>query len=161
MARHSTGTITTNPTEPLSSLGQWSAACYAYTPNPNGTIPWTRTNSLDAATLIDTGGTKTTGSWTVVCSLVSGMQYSYKTRGDLLAQNRSGFSGGGDTVTYTAIGTPPTQMLDAANGNPILWSHYRRTGRPTHVCIDSYFRGKEMGLRARGARPCFGPPGKR
>jgi hypothetical protein len=157
---YATGAIASNaPT--LSPLNMWSAGYYAYTPNPDGTITWIRTNSLDTATLIDTG-TKTAGSWTVVYSLVSGDQYGYKTEGYLIDQNPSGSSSRvGDGVTNNAMGTTPRQMLDIADRNPVLWNHYRRTGRPTHICVDSYFRGREMGLRAGGALPHFAPPGRR
>jgi hypothetical protein len=152
--------ITTSPLA-LSNLDLWSADYFAFTPTSGttGTIKWNPpTNSPDTAALIDTGHT---GGPLVYPDLTAGTTYPYTTEGYLIDQNPSGSSGGGDGVTYTAIGTTPRQMLDAAARNPVLWNHYRRTGRPTHICVDSYFRGKEMQLRAGGARPHFGPHGKR
>jgi hypothetical protein len=156
------GSVTWNSLS-LSLLHQWSADYFAYTPKSGtaGTITWNPAYSSDTATLIDTRGTADAGSWTVVDSLSAGTPYPYTTSGYLIEQNPSGSSGGGDGMTYTALGTTPRQMLAAADRDPLLWNHYRRTGRPTHLCIDSYFRGKETGLRARGARPHFGPPRRR
>jgi hypothetical protein len=145
----------------LSPLDQWSSDYFAYTPKSGttGTIEWNPPGgSTDKAALIDTGHT---GGPLVYPDLTAGTTYDYTDAGYLIEQNPSGSSGGDDIITYTALGTTPRQMLDAAARNPVLWKHYRRTGRPTHICIDSYFREKEMELRAGGARPYFGPHRRR
>jgi hypothetical protein len=155
------GSIAWN-TQTLSALARWSAGYYAYAPNPNGTITWNRpAGSPDTASLIDTGGSANAGSWKVTDPLTAGTTYSYTRNGYLVNQNPAGSSGGGDGVINKALAVTPRQLLKTAGRNPLLLNHYRRTGTPTHICVDSYFRDKERELRAGGARPHFGrSPGR-
>jgi hypothetical protein len=144
----------------LSNRDPWSADYFVFTPTSGttGTITWTRSYSSDTAALIDTGHT---GGPLVYPDLTSGTTYDYTGVAHLIEQNPWGSSGGGDAITYTALRTTPRQMLDAAARNPVLLNHYRKTGRPAHICVDSYFRENEMELRAGGARPHFRPQGRR
>ncbi len=150
-------TSTTNQTS-LSSLDQWSVGYYAYTTTSSpGTVTWTPKGAGETASFIDGG------VGTVNFNVSSGASNSFTSNGYLIVQNpTAAATSAGDAVTRTSLVaaaslTPatPARILAAANAHPLARSMSARSGRPQHVCVDSFFREREKALRDQGIRPAF------
>ncbi len=140
----------------LTPLDMWSMNFYRYTKSGIGNVVWTRSNSNETASFVNSTG------WDLNYAMTSGAHYPYTDTGYLIDQNPSGNpESTGDSVAYTSIvgstGSTgyltPKQMLDMANSDPVLIRRYRKTGRPMPICVNSFFAHKEQELRAQGLRP--------
>jgi hypothetical protein len=141
----------------LQPLEMWSVNYYWYTPGtpPNGSVAWTTADPTDTASFIDASSNNFT------FSLTSASTVNFSDTGYLIIQNPTGTSSAtGDSVTHPAIGLNPYRktpklILEEANLNPALQELVRQTGKPRHICMDSYFTEKEKELMSKGVRPPF------
>ncbi|AJE02257.1 hypothetical protein [Geobacter pickeringii] len=146
----------------LSALGPWSVGYYAYTTTqPTGTVTWTPKGTGEKASFINSGANGGAGALTY--DLAANAATSFTTNGYLIDQNPVGSATTtGDTVVHTSLAAAasvepaaPAQILAAANAHPLVRSMSAQSGKPQHVCVDSYFREREKALRSQGIRPAF------
>lgn len=155
----------------LASLGPWSLGFYSYTPTSSSahSVTWTPVNAAEKAAFVDAGGA------TLTFGMTSGTQYSFTTKAYLTIQNPTGNSGSGASVVYSdlagvasewgsregggsdsdSLPMRPSQVMAAANKNPLAGNLKTITGRPQRVSITTFLRERENEIRAMGKRPPF------